>query len=349
MAQPFEPEHLKSTGVMFPLADQIGDAAAIGFSAFSASQNGVLVYQTGDVLTSLELIWRDRQGNRSGSVTQPSDINSLKLSPDEKHVAYGLGSRVSRPTAGGIWLQDVTRDAPTRLTLGPNQTMDPVWSPDSASVAFTSMSGSGRYELHQEPASGAGKEELLLQGGPNSFASDWSRDGKLIVYSQTGEKTGEDLWLLPLDGDRKPVPYLQTRSNEIQGQFSPDHHWMAYASDEFGQYQVYVQPIPANGAPRQISTAGGTQPRWRSDGKELFYVAADRRLMAVPVKIGVNFERGPAQALFEGVDPPPGPRTFSYQPAGDGKHFLVIAAAGGEAAAALPITVVLNWEAGLKK
>jgi hypothetical protein len=123
---------------------------------------------------------------------------------------------------------------------------------------------------------------------------------------------------------------------------------MAYASDEFGQFQVYVQPIPANGAPRQISTAGGSQPRWRRDGKELFYVAAGGKLMAVAVKIDANFEKGSEQVVFEGI-PPEGPRNFTYQPSADGQKFLVNAPAGGDAAASEPLTVVVNWQEELKQ
>jgi hypothetical protein len=159
---------------------------------------------------------------------------------------------------------------------------------------------------------------------------------------------GADLWLLPLDGDRKPIPYLQSPFNEATGQFSPDGRWMAYASNESGQPQIYVQAIPASGAKSQISTAGGDQPRWRRDGKELFYVSADQKLMAVPVKTGAVFEIGSPQPLFE-IQPvyPPLTGRFAYQPTADGQRFLVTAPVSG--AATPPITVVLNWQAGLKK
>jgi dipeptidyl aminopeptidase/acylaminoacyl peptidase len=347
MGQPFDPEHLKTTGEPFPLADQIGEAGAQGFAAFSVSGNGVLVYQSGTAGAYDELVWRDRGGKTLGSITKPDLIDGgASLSPDEKQVAYSALAFFRR---GDIWLQDLARGVPSRFTFGPDIAFAPVWSPDGAWVAFTLVGRSiPDFDLYQKPASG-GKEVHLLHGGTNTWASDWSRDGKLIVYTQTGEKTRSDLWLLPLEGDRKPVLYLQTPFNEIQGQFSPDGRWMAYSSDESGQYQIYVQPIPANGAKWQISTAGGEQPRWRRDGKELFYVAADQKLMAVPVKIGTGFEPGSPQELF-GLEPfQLIARGFGYQPTADGKRFLVTAPARGGAVAAAGLTVVLNWQTGLKK
>lgn len=179
-------------------------------------------------------------------------------------------------------------------------------------------------------------------------------DGKFLVYSQYGEKTKDDLWLLPLDGDRKPIPYLQSPSNEVLGSFSPNGRWMAYVSDESGPLQVYVQTIPPSGDQWQVSTAGGTGPRWRRDGRELFYVAPDQKLMAVPVKSGWAasgpFEVGTPQPLFgDMLLVGFGPNRVFYQPTADGQRFMVIARSGGEAFTTPPITVVTNWQATLKK
>jgi dipeptidyl aminopeptidase/acylaminoacyl peptidase len=194
----------------------------------------------------------------------------------------------------------------------------------------------------------AGKEELLLDGGINDVPQDWSPDGKFIVYQSFRSGTGTDLLLLPLQGDHKPIPYLETPFNEGDAQFSPDGRWMAYASNESGQAQVYVQAIPAGGAKWQISPAGGVQPRWRRDGKELFYISTDQKLMAVQVKSGATFEPGAPQPLFD-IDPiyPPIVGGFAYQPTADGQRFLVLSLVGG--ATAPPINVVLNWQAGLRK
>ena len=183
---------------------------------------------------------------------------------------------------------------------------------------------------------------MLLRGGVSATPLDWSPDGKWILYQQTGQNAGIDLWLLPLDGDRKPVLYLQTPFNERAGAFSPDGRWIAYQSNESGQDQIYVQTIPASGAKYQISSAGGTEPRWRRDGKELFYVSPDQKLMAVPMALGARVEPGTPQALFAAVG------LTGYEVARDGQRFLVNVPAGAEGAAAPPITVVLNWTAGLK-
>src|SRR4029077_6727880 len=153
--------------------------------------------------------------------------------------------------------------------------------------------------IYRKPANGTGKEELLLGEGINSRPVDWSRDGKFVVYESTGSTTGNDIWLLPMEGDHKPVPYLQTPFNEGDAQFSPDGRWMAYASNESGQPQIYVQSIPASGSKFQISNAGGVQPRWRRDGKELFYISAANKLVAVPVKMGDKVEAGTPAPLFD--------------------------------------------------
>ena len=183
---------------------------------------------------------------------------------------------------------------------------------------------------------------------------DWSPDGKFILYSDYQEKTKYDLWMLPLEGDHKPIPYLQTPFNELHGQFSPDGRWIAYASDESGRFEVYVQTFPASGPKWQISTAGGDFPRWRRDGKGLYFIAADQKLMEIPVKTGSGssaaFEPGVPQPLFR-IEPLSTAVTgaIPYQPASDGQRFLVNVQAGGEGAQAPPISVVLNWTAGLKK
>jgi len=165
------------------------------------------------------------------------------------------------------------------------------------------------------------------------------------VYQETGQKTANDLWLLPLNGDRKPVPYLQTPFDELNARFSPDGRWMAYQSNESGRFQIYLQTVPPSGAKYQISSSGGAVPQWRRDGKELFYVAADQKLMAVPVKLGTTVEAGTPQPLFPVF--PVGASFFSYVPMRDGQRFLVNVPAGGEAAVAPPITVVTNWQRGL--
>ena len=347
MAQPFDPVRLQTTGEMFPVAEQVGIGANVSYGAFSVSDGGVLAYWSGG-LGDRELVWLDRTGKRLGVIGKPGAIGQAALSPDEQSVAL----RVGTDAASDVWLQELARGVMSRFTFGPGSGSQPVWSPDGTRIAFRHRPGGGGAadSIYVKPASGAGKEELLKSGGLNSDVLGWSRDGKFIVYGDFAGTTNNDLWLLPLEGDHKPVPYLQTAFNDMRGQFSPDGRWMAYVSNESGHNEVYLQPIPASGAKRQISTAGGDDPRWRRDGKELFYIAADRQLMAVPVNIGGaapgSFEIGLAQALFE-IEAGGGARP--YQPAADGKRFLVNVAAGGDAAVATPITVITNWQAGLRQ
>jgi Tol biopolymer transport system component len=174
----------------------------------------------------------------------------------------------------------------------------------------------------------------------------WSHDGKFIVFAQNAGPAHRDIWLLPLDGDRKPMPYLNTVADEDFPQLSPDSGWMAYASDESGQAQVYIEAIPRNGTRVQASAAGGSQPRWRRDGKELFYVSADQQLMAAPIQVSsAGIEAGSPKALFEGA-PATIPEFFLYQPTADGQRFLVTVPVNE---APPRLTVVLNWRARSNK
>jgi Tol biopolymer transport system component len=284
----------------------------------------------------------DRTGKRLGGVGQPGRIGTVSLSPDEKRIMLSIANVAG--DAADLWLLDVERGVPSRFTFRPGLSRSGIWSPDGSTTVFVSDSRA----IYRKPANGTGQEELLFPIGINNCPLDWSRDGKFVVYQSFGGATGSDLWLLPMQGDHKPVPYLQTPFNEGAAQFSPDGRWMAYASNESGQAQVYVQAIPASGAKWQISTSGGGQPRWRRDGKELFYISADRKLMAVSVKGDTAFETGAPQPLFE-LDPiyPPFLGVFVYQPAANGQKFLILANVSG--AVTPPITVVLNWQAGLKK
>ena len=185
-------------------------------------------------------------------------------------------------------------------------TCSPVWSPDGSRIIWRS-NRDGRYDLYWKAASGAGPDELLLKSSNISkVPTDWSLDGRFLIYYEIDPKTKRDIWVLPLSGDRKPFPFLQTESSEAAGQLSPDGRWMAYTSDQSGAFEIYVRSFPSGGGQWQVSTKGGTGPCWRRDGKELFYYAPDGKLMAVEVKSGprggrqeASFEAGPPHALFE--------------------------------------------------
>jgi len=350
MAQPFDPSQAKLSGEMFPVAEQVGVTRHVGHGAFSASQKAALVYRSGSSFGSIrELVWMDRTGKRLGVLWKPGLMGDVALSRDEKQVALSLAD----PQAGtsDIWVLDIARGAMSRFTFGPGLINGPVWSPDGGSIVFSSRGASILRDLYRKPVRGAGDQELLVRAaGQNALPVDWSRDGRFLVYERDGERTNKKvLWILGLDGDRKPAPYLEASYNEFLAQFSPDGKWMAYVSDESGHEQVYVRAIPPTRPPVQVSIAGGSQPRWRLDGRELFYVSADQKVTAVPIRFtAAGVEAEPPQPLFDFVPGTGGgPTMFNYQPAADGQRFLMLVAPADEAL--VPITVVLNWQAGLKK
>ncbi len=205
--------------------------------------------------------------------------------------------------------------------------------------------------LYQKAANLAGEETLLLKSDHPILPTDWSRDGRFIIYTRLDPKTKDDVWVLPApgSGEAKPSPLVQTEANETAGTLSPDGRWLAYASNVSRRFEVYVQSFPGGGGKRQVSTGGGNNPRWRRNGRELFYYAGDGKLMAVSVRSGESFETGPPVSLFEfragshRASPAPAP----YAVTADGQRFLINAVVETEPNA--PLTVVVNWPAGVKK
>jgi Tol biopolymer transport system component len=349
-AQPFDAKLLQTTGDAFPVAEQVGGISIANYHSFSVSQNGVLAYVAGSTLwRTSELFWFDRQGKRIGTVGKPGNYNWVSLSPDEKRVA--VIQRISSSSVD-IWIHELARDSASRFTFGPRLNYSPIWSPDGSRIAY--VSNRENRAIYQKESSGTGKEEMLLQGASQLWLGDWSRDGRFIVYADNDPKNSSsklDLWLLPLSGDRKPVPFLQTEFNENQGQFSPDGRWMAYTSDDSGIEQIYIQPFPTSGGKCLVSSSGGGQPRWRGDGKELFYISPDRQLMAVTIRTGSDSshcEVGVPAPLFQtGIRYSFASRFFFYDVTADGQRFLVNTAP--EAGSLSTVTVVVNWQAGLKQ
>jgi Tol biopolymer transport system component len=349
-AQPFDARLLQTTGDAFPVAEQVGGIIVANYHSFSVSQNGVLAYVAGSTLwRTSELLWFNRQGKRIGTVGKPGSYNWVSLSPDEKRVA--VIQRLSSSSLD-IWIHELARDSASRFTFGPRRNYSPIWSPDGSRIAYVSNRESP--VVYQKESSGTGKEEMLLQGSSQLWLGAWSRDGRFIVYADNDPKNSSsklDLWLLPLSGDRKPVPFLQTEFNETQGQFSPDGRWMAYTSDDSGIEQIYIQPFPASGGKRLISSSGGAQPRWRGDGKELFYISPDRQLMTVTIRTGSDSshcEIGVPTPLFQtGIRYSFVSRFFFYDVTADGQRFLINTVP--EAGTLSAVTVVVNWQAGIKQ
>jgi len=348
MAQPFNAAKLALAGDAAPVAEHVrhifNPAASLGL--FDASANGLLAYHAGADTGGLRLARMDRNGKRLSTVGDPGTLGIMQLSPDGKNAAIS----VTEGSNTDIWIYDLARGLHTRFTFDTATELAPVWSADGKSIVFSS-DRKGHSDLYRKAADGSGAETLLYSDGLDKRPSSWSPDGKFLLYSTQGGATGTiDVWTLPLAAGAKPYPLIQTQFNEVNGQFSPDGRWVAYQSDESGRAEIYVIPFHAQGdAPggkRQVSTAGGTIPRWRRDGKELFYVAPGGKLMAAEVDAkGGSFEPGKETALFDGILTGLG---FSYDVGPDGKSFLV-ELLPEQTTGVEPITVVQNWTAGLGK
>jgi Tol biopolymer transport system component len=246
-------------------------------------------------------------------------------------------------------LLDPVGETDTRFTFDRAGSRVPVWFPDGSRILFQAARGDGRTKLYQKSASGAGAEERLGDIADVNL-QDASPDGRFVVYMIAGKEGRFELWVLPMFGDHRPFPFLQTEFNNGQAQISPDGRWIAYTSNEAGRDEVYVQSFPTTGSKHQISREGGAQPRWRRNGGELFYLAPDRVLMAVPVKAGAPLQIGRLTALFRtrleylGLQ---GPLFMAgYDVTADGQRFLLNAP---PEQVAVPIDVLLNWTAVLNK
>ncbi len=339
MAQPFNAATLQLEGDPFLVAPQLSRTTTPTQVAASVAANGTLVYLAGSSRSEAQPVWLDRDGKELGKVRPMGDFTGLALSPDQKFVAL-TGSSLQP----GLWLHELARDVETRFTLPP-LVGPPIWSPDSRRIAF-----SGQHSLYVKSASG-GQEQLLLQSGNPTTPADWSRDGKYLLYTEIDPKTRGDIWYLTLDASGKPaapVVFLKTGFNESQGQFSPDGRWVAYFSNESGQSEVYVRPFPSGGALTKISSDGGDAPRWRGDGKELYYLkhsGTSYSLIAVSVQSpsGGPLTAGVPKALFEMHSRSilPENNIFDYSPSADGRRFLVYVLSD----ATMPtLNVITNWE-----
>ncbi len=349
-AQPFDARTLRLHGgartVTEDVASSVGSGMPYGAPAFSVSRNGVLAYKTADRSES-RLSWFDRSGQRLGVVGPPGFFRSHRLSPDGTRIA---ATRVDpQRETSDIWILETTRDSSLRLTFDPSDESMPVWSPDASRIAFDSARKPAA--IHQKLSSGAGSEVRLSQEVRLRFPLDWSSDGQFLIFQYSFPPTRGNIGLLPLSGNGKSRELIATAADEVQAQLSPDGRWIAYCSDESGRYEVYVRLFSSSEGRWQVSAAGGYEPRWRKDGKEIFYLGADRKLMAAPVQAsGATFQAGAATALFEapvrgflqGWD-----NSNRYDVTSDGQRFLVNVPAEGVASA--PMVAVLNWTAGLKK
>jgi len=354
MAQPFDTRTFELAGDAFPVAEHVGSGLSYAF--FTVSPSGALAWRTGSAGSAHQLTWFDRAGKPQATLGAPADYNNLALSRDATRAAVMQAD--SQTSNRDIWLIDVARQIPTRFTFDEAVDADPVWSPDGSRVAFSS-NRDGPYTLYVKDSSGSAKEERLQKAEDVERPCDWSPDSRFLMYVRRSGGSSR-LWFLsdPIGdpANRKAAPYLETPFNTSQCQFSPGPaeapRWVAYASDESKHGgEIYVQSFPRGAGKFQVSNGGGGQPRWRRDGKELFYIAPDGKLMAVDVKIGPKFESGIPHALFDSqMWGPAAVAVFRYDVTPDGRRFLVNTTRQAEAAAAPEaITVVTNWMTGLKK
>jgi serine/threonine protein kinase/Tol biopolymer transport system component len=351
MAQPFDADAGRVTGDAIPVVDGVSLSNVTGYASIAASASGVLVYEGGRAnVGKTQMAWHDRSGNLLGSVGNPDTVFDPAISPDQKKIVFRW---VTSSFLADLWLWDVNRGTGQRITTHPSVNGSPHWSPGGDRIAFTSNRGNG--DLYIRAAGGTGEDQLLLANAHPKFVSDWSRDGRSIVYSEADPKTRYDLWVLPIDHVRagNPIRFLGSEFNEVLGQLSPDVHWMAYTSDESGQREVYVRPFPSGDGQWKVSIGGGEQSRWRADGRELYFVRADGAMMAAPVKAvpGPNpvFEPGTPRPLFHThLVQTVRSGNFEYDVTPDGKRFLLDSTVEGSTSA-LPLTVVVNWAAGLKR
>jgi eukaryotic-like serine/threonine-protein kinase len=340
-----------SVGPPLPIAQPVAADPTIWRSAFSVSATGVLAHRT-IAAARRQLVWADRTGARVDAVGGIDENNQLSpsLSPDGRRI----GVQRTAQGAPHTWIFDPGRDVAVRLRDDPAAEGRPVWSPDGRRLAFLTAF-QGRQMLIEKPTSGgAADEKILVSSGQGLAPLDWSANGHFLLFSMSEEKTGWDIWALPLTGDGKAFPVVQSPSDEQLGQLSHDGRWIAYQSNESGRTEVYVQPFQRTGAKLAISTGGGIAPRWRRDGHELFYIASDGALMAVPLHNsadGATLEAGAPIRLFR--DPIVGGGSMliggmqQYAVAPDGQRFLINMAISETTAP--PITVVLNWTSALDK
>ncbi len=346
VAQPFDEERQRVVGEAVPLVDQILNISTTGSATFWVSESGVLAYQSGAQVS--RLVWFDRNGRELGAAGTPTGaVSGLRVSPDGQRVAVSESDAQRKAT--DIWIYE-SQQVRTRVTSDPGAELMPLWSPDGRGMALTYSPGAGPPpKLRVKTAWGMpGIGEPVAEQEGVQWPLDWSPDGRFLVYFTVSPKRGlgdRDIWIVPVQGERKPIALLATTFDEGDGAISPDGRWLAFASDESGQYELYIQPLDTSATPKltgerkQVSTSGGVTPRWRRDGKELFYISGDGHLMAVGAKLGASAEFGAPRALFRahGID---------YGAAPDGQRFVMDPNA--VAGARKPVTVVLNWQAEMR-
>ena len=336
LAQRFDLKHFALTGEPAAMLSDVQYLSNVKRAVFAVSNNGLLLAQGGSGAAISQPLWVDRNGRVVATVGQAGAYGNVSLAPSGKSAAVSITDIPSQNT--DVWIYDLLRGSAKRLTFDPAIDRVPIWSPDAKRLVFTS-SRQSNIDLYMKNADGTQEEKSVVSDGFNKYPNDWSRDGRYILYTR-----GPDLWLVTVP-ELKSSLYLKALSVFRNGQFSPDGKWVAYASNESGGWEIYVTSFPEPRGKWQVSTGGGEQPRWRSDGKEIFYLSPDNKMMAAPVTTGTKFDSGTPVALFQA-----NPRdqvslndVFVYDVRPDGQAFLINTKV--RQAETAPMSVVLNWDA----
>jgi len=342
LAQPFDVGRSALTGNAVAVADHVAVAGIICVGDFSVSNNGIVAYRTGASTTTSQLVWFDRSGKALGVLGPPTLYRQPSLSPDGLRVAVERPDFVSGE--GDIWILDSVRSQETRFTIDPAWDRLPLWSPSGDSIAYLSQAN-GRWGVYRKPANGEGEAQRLFESPTLKWPTDWSRDGRWILYDDLQQQTRYDIYMLAADGSHPPRPLVQDQGDDRHGQFSPNGRFLAYSSNASGRWEVFVQPLSGEGK-WQISMAGGDQPRWNPSGREIFYINLSGQLMAVPVRADGAFQHGAAEPLFN-TSIPAYIQGWRYSVSPDGQRFLVNT--GQTETPSNFVHVLLNWPALLPK
>ena len=342
MAVPFDSRRLQVTGKAVPVVEGVQQSPSTGAAQYSFSATGSLVYVPGSIRgAQSRLVWVSRYGAEQPWPAPARTYSHPRISPDGRRVAVAIEDQESQ-----VWVYDLSRETLTRLTFDGNTNYSSAWTPDGKRIAFQSNK-EGASNIFWQLADGSGGLERLTRSEYTHNPISWSPDGQLLAFSEVNPDTGFDIWVLRLR-DRKAQPFLRTRFNESAPRFSPDGHWLAYVSNESGRNEIYVQPYPGPGGKWQISTDGGGEPQWNSNGRELFYRTGDK-MMAVEIATRPSFSAGKPRMLFEGKYQPAPFTDPNYDVAFDGQHFLMLRPSESTETAHTQINVVPNWFEELKR
>ncbi len=344
LARPFDPKGLRFSGDPVTVAGRVPYFSLTGSADFAISQTGTLAFVEGEPRGRLS--WFDRGGREAGTVGESRNIEAQAISPDGRHVAVSVVD--NKAGSLDLWIDDLGGQPPLRFTYSPGAEFAPVWSPDGRQIVFAQDPGNSSVRLRLKKVGEVGDGEDLLAPTFFQIPHDWSSDGRFLVFSDDDPTTHNDLWILRMDGDRKPIPFLKTAFEESDARISPDVHSIAFVSDESGRPEVYVASFPSGTGRRRVSVEGGSQPRWRKDGRELFYLAADARIMALAVRAGEPPDSGAPVPLFRSPTTPSNRGELAiwndYDVSPDGQRFLIRVDLVSRDT--MPVTVALGWAAG---